>query len=139
MKRLIAIIVTGLIAGCATTPSGRNETFEAAPSPVDQTIHSATIEDYILALPPFAFHDESVEQFSEVVRKARSMDPRNNKRGRDSLLISGDGLWPTRDFTLDRSTNTLRIFVHEGEGPSAPYEATMRRVPGGWMRNISIQ
>jgi hypothetical protein len=53
MKGLASIIFAGVLAGCALTSSERHETFVAAPSPIDRMIDSATIEDYILALPPF--------------------------------------------------------------------------------------
>jgi hypothetical protein len=139
MKKLAAIILTGLLVGCSTKPSSQSEIFTAAPSSIDQTIGSSTIEDYILALPPFEFHEDAVDQFRERVRGARATEARNRDRGRDSLFVDGGGSWPAKDFVLDRSSHTLRIHVYPGEGDSSPFELTMQRVPGGWRRGPIIK
>ncbi len=128
-----------LCVGCAVSPKVTEEAFVEAPSAIDQTIKTAAIEDYILALPQFEFHEETVEQFRERVRGARSDDARNRGRDRDSLFVSGDGSWPAKDFTLDRSSHALRIFVYPGGVDSSPFETTMRRVPGGWMRGPTVK
>jgi hypothetical protein len=90
-------------------------------------------QEYIVAFPLHAFHEESVEQFREKVYKARASDPKNKGRDRDSLFIQGQGANSSMEFSLDRETNILRIKVYCWEPGTTPYETTMRRVPGGWM------
>lgn len=139
MKKLAAIIFTGLLAGCATMPSDRNETFVAVASPIDRLIESATIEDYILALPPFEFHEETVEQFTERVRNARMTEKQNLGKDRDSLFVKGDGSAPSKLFILDRRRQMFTIRSMNWEPGAAEDSITMRRVPGGWMRGPRIE
>jgi hypothetical protein len=139
MNRLAAIIFTGLLAGCATIPSDRNETFVAVASPIDQSIDSATIEDYILALPPFEFHEETVQQFTERVRNARKTESQNSGKDLDFLFVKGDGSAPSKVFNLDRRRHMLTIRSMNWEPGMAEDSITMRRVPGGWMRGPRIE
>ncbi len=139
MKRLAAIIFTGLLAGCATMPSERNEIFVAAASPMDHTIDSATIEDYILALPPFEFHEETVEQFTERVRNARMTEKQNLGKDRDFLFVTGDGSAPSKVFILDRKRQMLTIRRMNWEPGMTEDSIKMRRIPGGWMRGPRIE
>ena len=139
MKRLASIISTGILVGCAVKPSDRNETFEAAPSRVDQMIDFATIEDYILALPPFEFHEETVEQFAERVRSARMTEKQNLGKDRDYLFVRGDGSVPSKVFILDRSQRMLTIRSLNWEPGMSDDSVTMRRVLGGWQRGPRIE
>jgi hypothetical protein len=153
MKKLAAIIFTGLLAACATMPSDRNETFVAVASPIDQSIDSATIEDYILALPPFEFHEETVEQFAERVRNARMTEKQNlgkdrgiitireakGDKDRDFLFVKGDGSAPSKVFILDRRRQMLTIRRINWEPGMTEDSITMRRVRGGWMRGPRIE
>ena len=137
--RLAAIIFTGLFAACATMPSERDVTFVAVASSIDQTIVSATIEDYILALPPFEFHEETVEQFTERVRNARKTENQNSGKDRNFLFVKGDGSAPSKIFILDRRRQILTIRSMNWEPGMAEDSITMRRVPGGWMRGSRIE
>lgn len=135
MKSPIAtLLALFFCSSCTFNTVARTETFEVCPSLIDVNLDRATIEDYITALPPEGFHEAPVESFRSTVRDARTSEPKNFGKDRDSLFISGDGCWPSQDFTLDRNTKTLRIRVNAWEPEEAPYEITMRRVPGGWMR-----
>lgn len=138
MKNIAAIIITALFAGCATVPGGKAEVFEAAPSRIDQRIDTASIEDYILALPPFAFHEETVAQFAERVRGARASEKENAGMDRDSLFVRGDGSAPSKKFVLDRSLRTLTITSMNWEPGMTHDIVAMRRVQGGWMRGPRI-
>ncbi len=120
-------------------PSDRNETFVAVASPIDRLIESETIEDYILALPPFEFHEETVEQFTERVRNARMTEKQNLGKDRDSLFVKGDGSAPSKLFILDRRRQMLTIRSMNWEPGAAEDSITMRRVPGGWMRGPRIE
>jgi hypothetical protein len=134
MKRLAAIICTGILAGCTVMPSDQKETFVAAPSPIARVDQSATIEDYILALPPFEFHEETVEQFTERVRSARRNEKRNLDKDRDYLFVSGDGSAPSKIFILDRKRRVLTIQSMNWEPGMADDSMTMRRVFGRTQR-----
>jgi hypothetical protein len=134
MKRLISIIFTVILAGCAVTPSNPSETYVATPSPIDQKIDSATIEDYILALPPFELHEESVKQFTVRVRSARLTEKQNLCKDRDYLFVRGDGSAPSKVFLLDRSQRMLTIRSINWEPGMSDDSVTMRRVAGGWQR-----
>lgn len=135
MKRLAGFFVAVLIASCATGPRVETAEFEATPSPIDQHIDTASIEDYILALPPYGFHEESVEQFADRVRNARTTEKRNEGRGDDFLFVSGDGCWPSKEFALDRRQRMLTIRILNWEPGLTDEVVLMRRVPGGWMRS----
>ena len=139
MKILLSAILTATLAGCAFSPGPIKEDFVAAPSVIDQRIEAATIEDYVVALPPFAYHEASVEQFEEQVRRARADDEKNHGKGVDYLFVSGDGCWPSKDFVLDLDRRTLRVSVYQWEPGTKDYTETMRRVPGGWMRGPQVQ
>ena len=139
MKRLTAIIFAGLLAGCATLPSDREETFVAVVNPIDQSIGSTAIEDYILALPPFEFHEETIEQFAERVRNARKTEGQNFGKSRDFLFVKGDGSAPSKVFILDRRRRMLTIRSMNWEPGRTEDTITMRRVPGGWMRGPRIE
>ena len=119
-------------------PGARNETFVAMTSNVDQMIDSATIEDYILALPPFEFHDETVEQFTERVRSARKTEKQNFGKARNYLFLRGDGSAPSKIFVFDRRRQILTIRSMNWEPNMTEDSMTMRRVPGGWMRSPRI-
>lgn len=139
MKILAAIIFTGLLAGCATMTRDRDETFVAVTSPIDQSIDTATIEDYILALPPFEFHEETVEQFTEKVKNARMTEKQNLGKDRDFLFVKGDGSAPSKIFILDRRRQMLTIRRMNWEPGMTEDTITMRRIPGGWMRGHRIE
>jgi hypothetical protein len=138
MKTIAAFISTAILSGCAVTSSGLNETFVAFPSPIDRMIDSASIEDYILALPPFEFHEESVEQFTLRVRNARKTEKTNSGRDCDELFVRGDGSAPAKFFALDRERKMLTIRIMNWEPGMAEETITMRRVVGGWMRGPRI-
>ena len=138
MKFGLVTLFIPLLAGCVIAPSSKKEEFEAAPSSIDERIETASIEDYVVALPPFAYHEESVEQFVEQVRRARTEEKGNRGKGMDYLFVSGDGCWPSKDFVLNRDRRTLKIRVNNWEPGMTDYTETMRRVPGGWMRGPRI-
>jgi hypothetical protein len=139
MKRLALIFFTGMLVGCTLMPSDKEDTFVAASSPIDQMIDSASIEDYILALPPYEFHEETIEQFAERVRSARLTEKQNLGKDRDTLFIRGDGSAPSKVFTLDRSQRLLTILSMNWEPGMADDSLTMRRVSGGWLRGPLIE
>jgi hypothetical protein len=116
------------------TPGNQRETFVAAPSPIDQSIEFATIEDYILALPPFEFHEETVKQFTARVSNSRTTEKQNHGRDRDYLFVRGDGSAPSKVFILDRSQRMLTIRSRNWEPGMSDDSVTMRRVAGGWLR-----
>jgi hypothetical protein len=123
-----------LVSGCAVEEAAkRPEQFEAAPNPIDDGIANASTEEYILALPTYHFHEESPEAFAARVHGARML-PQNKGKDRDYLFVPGDGAWPSKEFTLHRLSRRLIIRVHATEIDGG-YTTTMRRVPGGWVRN----
>ena len=128
-----------LLASCVMNPPGEKEEFVAAPSLIDEGMETASIEDYIIALPPFAYHEASMEQFAQQVRDARLNEEENRDKGADYLFVGGDGCWPSKDFILDRERRTLRIRVYQWEPGMKDYAETMRRVDGGWMRGPRIE
>jgi hypothetical protein len=109
------------------------ETFIAAQSSVDRNLNEASIENYITALPPNAFHSDSVEQFRKRVSKARPSNDNDKLTGRDFLFLQAAGENPPMKFFLDRATRMLTIEVYSTKRGEKPYEVTMRRVSGGWM------
>ena len=123
----------GTLVGYEMTPSDQNAIFVAAPSSIDQTIDTASIEDYILALPPFEFHEETVEQFAKRVRSARMSEKQNVGKSRDYLFVRSDGCAPSKVFLLDRARRTLTIRSLNWEPGVSDDLVTMRRVPGGWL------
>ncbi len=139
MKTLFNALLTAALVGCAFEPSAVKEEFVATPSVIDERIETASIEDYVVALPPFAYHESSVEQFEEQVRTAREMQTENRGKGLDYLFVSGDGCWPSKDFVLDRDRRSLKGRVYQWEPGMKDYTETMRRVPGGWMRGPHVE
>jgi hypothetical protein len=139
MKILLSAFISATLAGCAFGPSAAREEFIATPSVIDERIDTASIEDYIVALPPFAYHESSVGQFEEQVRTARGRETENQGKGRDYLFVNGDGCWPSKDFVLDSQSRTLRIRIYNWEPGTTDYTETMRRVPGGWMRGPQVK
>ena len=132
-----------LLTNCVTGSKAIGESFVEAPSSLDDRLDTASIEDYIIALPPYAFHEESVDSFVDHVKRSRGEEA-DKSRGNDPnfLLVGGDGCWPSKDFTLDRKTRTLHVRIYNWE---PPWENTisilaMRRVPGrrGQSRLTSI-
>ncbi len=138
MKALFGIILIPFLLGCMSTPRTTNEKFEVAPNRIDQSIGSATIEDYILALPPFAFHEESVDQFAVRVRQARLSEKENVGKNQDYLFVSGDGSAPSKEFLLDRRLRVVTIRSFNWEPGTTDDSITMRRVSGGWMRGPRV-
>jgi hypothetical protein len=130
---LVCLLIPLLVA-CASPPSGDQGSFEAAPSRIDSRVGTATIEDYIIALPPFAYHEESVRKFKNRVIRARADESLNDGKEADYLYIGGDGTWPPKEFTLDRDTRTLTIHVFSWEPGIDDYTEIMKRVPGGWIK-----
>jgi hypothetical protein len=139
MKTLLSALLTATLMGCAFGPSTVKEEFVAMPSMIDERIETASIEDYVVALPPFAYHESSVEQFIEQVRTAREREAENCGKGLDYLFVNGDGCWPSKDFVLDRDQRSLKAHVYQWEPGMKDYNETMRRVPGGWMRGPRVE
>jgi hypothetical protein len=139
MKFSLGTLLVPVLAGCVFAPSATKETFESAPSSIDERIETASIEDYIIALPPFAYHEESVNQFVDKVRRAREESKENRGKGANHLYVNGDGCWPAKDFVLDRDRRTLKVRVYNWEPGMTDYTETMRRVPGGWMRGPHVE
>lgn len=135
----ISILLMFLLSGCGFNPTMEKEEFVAAPSSIDERIETASIEEYVIALPPFAYHEASVEQFAQQVGSARVNEEQNRGKGADYLFVGGDGCWPSKDFILDRERRTLRIRVYQWEPGMKDYSETMRRVDGGWMRGPRIE
>ncbi|HEX7260723.1 MAG TPA: hypothetical protein VF258_02825 [Luteolibacter sp.] len=139
MKILFSALFTASLVGCALESSAVKEEFVATPSMIDERIETASIEDYVVALPPFAYHESSVEQFVEQVRTARGRQTENRGKGLDYLFVNGDGCWPSKDFVLDRDRSSLKVRVYQWEPGIKDYTETMRRVPGGWMRGPRVE
>ncbi|GAA5123761.1 hypothetical protein JIN84_11780 [Luteolibacter yonseiensis] len=136
MKILVVAVLCSILGGCAPALVVNQEKFEAAPSSIDSRLDSASIEDYIIALP--LHHEGGVEQFEEQVRLARVEKAENLGKGPDYLFVGGDGVSPARGFGLDRRKRLLTIRSYEWEPGFPDTMETMRRVPGGWMRGPSI-
>lgn len=134
MKTAVIGVLLLLFVGCSATQDQKKEVFQPLPSSLDSDVETASIEDYILALPPFANHEESVDSFASRVRRARTEEPKNEGKNLDYLFCGCDGTWPAKEFLLDRKTRTLKIRIFEWEADSKDYTETMRRVPGGWIR-----
>ena len=133
MKTLLLALGLFIPASCASHRHADRQEFIATPGPIEQ-LRDPSVEDYVLALPAYSFHEEIVPLFTERVRTARTL-PENQNRSRDSLYLPGDGCWPAKEFTLDRPSRTLTIFVHGGSlAEEVPYTTTMRRVENGWIR-----
>jgi hypothetical protein len=139
MKIILSVFLTMIAVGCAFAPDTAKEEFVAAPGAIDERIESASIEDYIIALPSFAYHEESVSQFSTRVRNARNLEKRNKGKDANYLFVPGDGSWPSKAFYLDPDSGTLTIRIFNWEPLVKDYTETMRRVPGGWMRGPGIE
>lgn len=104
-----------------------------SPDPIDRRIDSATIEDYILAVPPNELHEGSRAGFEQTVRSARAL-ARNQSRPADELYVPGDGARGPYEFTLNRDSRTLGAsFVGETED-APPHVIQYQRMPGGWLR-----
>jgi hypothetical protein len=139
MKFRLSILLIPLFASCALNQGAKKEVFVAAPNSIDERIETASIEDYIIALPPYAYHEASVDQFVEQVRRVRVDQEENHSKGPNYLFVNGDGCWPSKDFVLDRERRSLKIRVYQWEPGMKDYTETMRRVPGGWMRGPQIE
>ncbi len=137
MNGVLRMLPSLILTACQTTPPAPRESFAAAPARLDAFIGNASIEEYILALPPYAFHEQSVEGFARSVREARTTQPQNAGRSADCLSLPGDGTWPAQEFFLDRSRRTLTIRIHSAEPRTTVETVTMQRVPGGWLRGQS--
>ncbi len=135
---LVALLMP-LLAACASFPEMTDDPFEAAPSKIDSRLETASIEEYIIALPPFAYHEESVRQFKDRVMRARAEEKQNSGKETEYLYVGGDGSWPAKQFTLDRDNRTLSIHVFSWEPGIDDYTETMERVPGGWIRGPRIE
>jgi hypothetical protein len=136
MKNIVMTLWLAVLTCCATSPYTSKESFEAAPSTIDNHLDKASIEEYIIALPPFAFHEEPVESFALNVVRSRRNQAKNKGKDDNYLYVGGDGCWPAKDFTLDRKNRVLHIQIFHWEPPMEDTVSilTMRRVPGGWMR-----
>ena len=119
---------------CGSIDQGVKEQYVSSPAAIDSFLDRATVEDYIVALPPYSFHEAPSEWAIHHARTARYSHLKNTGRSKDSLYLSGDGCWPAQEFFLDRKTKTLVIRVYTYEPGEDPYEYKMRRVTGGWMR-----
>lgn len=138
MKYFLIALCVSLLANCVTGSKADGESFDAAPSSLDDRLDTASIEDYVIALPPFAFHEESVESFVDSVKRSRGREADKSRRNDPNFLfVGGDGCWPAKDFTLDRKTRTLHVRIYNWEPPLEDTISllTMRRVPGGWRRS----
>jgi hypothetical protein len=134
MNGVLRMLPALILTACQTAPPAPRENFAAAPARLDAHIESASIEEYILALPPHAFYEQSVEGFARSVREARARQPQNAGRNADYLFLPGDGTWPAQEFFLDRSRRTMTIRIHSQEPGTTVETVTMQRVPGGWKR-----
>jgi hypothetical protein len=139
MKLSLLSLLLLLLVSCVFTSGVKSEKFEAASSSLDERIETASIEDYIIALPPFAYHEASVDQFAQQVRASRFLLDENRGKGSDYLFVGGDGCWPSKEFKFDREKRTLKIRVYQWEPGTKDYSETMRRVPGGWMRGSRVE
>jgi hypothetical protein len=139
MKIYFCALITATLVGCAFGPSAVKEEFVAAPSVIDSRIETASIEDYVVALPPFDYHESSVEQFEEQVRTARGREDENRGKGLDYLFVNGDGCWPSKEFVVDRDRRSLKVRVYQWELGMKDHTETMRRVPAGWMRGPRVE
>ncbi|QJE96812.1 hypothetical protein [Luteolibacter luteus] len=125
-----------LFISCASTEAPLTYHYMKSPDPIDRRIDSATIEDYILAVPPHELHEGSRAGFEQTVRSARAL-PRNQIRPADELYVPGDGAMGPYEFTLHRDSRTLDArFVGETDD-APPHVIQYQRMPGGWlMRNL---
>jgi hypothetical protein len=139
MKTLAFLAIFVSLVGCSFKNIGQEDAFIAAPSSIDDRIGTASIEDYIVALPPFNYHESSVEDFVNQVTRARTDSRENRDKGSNYLFVSGDGTWPSKDFILDRDRRTLKIRVYQWEEGVEDYTESLTRVPGGWIRTPRIQ
>ncbi len=130
----LRLLVGGLFASLLVACAGdRSREITNQETPREEWSASASIEEYILALPAYEFHEETVESFSVSVRHARRL-PENRGKSPDYLFVPGDGTWPAKEFFLDRATGRLTIKVHPGPEPgSKGYTTVRRRVAGGWI------
>jgi hypothetical protein len=137
MKYFIMALWISLLTNCVTGSKAIGELFVAAPSSLDDRLDTASIEDYIIALPPYAFHEESVDSFVDNVKRSRGEADKSRGSDPNFLFVGGDGCWPSKDFTLDRKTRTLHVRIYNWEPPweNTISILTMRRVPGGWLRS----
>ena len=133
MNALFVALILVSIAGCTPHSDRPPKKRALTPSAIDHHIDAATIEDHILALPAFAFHEESTGDFRKRIRGARSL-PQNKGRSLDSLYCPGDGTWPAKEFIWDRQKRTLTINV-QSDGIDPGYTVIMQRGPGEWIRS----
>jgi len=138
MKFIFAAVLCSLLAACALQPAASQEKFEAAPSSIDARLDAASIEEYIIALPLYAYHEGTAEQFEEQVRLARVEKKENRGKGSDYLFVGGDGARSSIGVSLDRKRRLLTIRSYDWEPGFPDTMETMRRVPGGWMRGPSV-
>lgn len=130
-----ALATSLCLSSCSTTSTispretTNKEHFEAAPSSIDKQRNKASLEEFILALPPYSLHEETVEGFRERVYR----EHKEQQAKHDEMHLSGDGCWPSKDIKLDRTTSTLYILSYPGPEPDSEYTLHLwRRVRGGW-------
>ena len=119
------LMVAATLSGCGIGSS--------VSGPLDRNLDKAPIEAYILALPAFAFHEESASDFRMRVMSSKSIR-RGGTENPDFLHCEGDGSYPVREFTLDRASHTLTIKSLPGEGPTSGNTVAMKRVAGKWIK-----
>jgi len=132
MTKLVASLLPALLFACATpTDAPLVLHHEKSPSPIDRHIETATIEDYILAVPIHRLHEGDRKGFEAAVRNARSL-PENRGLPADELYLPGDGSMGPHKFILDRNSRTLEVRVI-GTGEEFPASTSLyKRVRSGW-------
>ena len=132
MNKLLVSGLLVLILSCATTHKPPGPGFLRSPDPIDRKIGSATLEDYILAMPAYQLHEGDRAGFEATVRNARTL-PRNQGRPADQLYVPGDGGTGPHEFSLDRASRTLTIRSIGIGDDTPPSTSRYQRIPGGWL------
>jgi len=128
LKRLAVFLCT-ILAGCGLNPAheggARLEVAAAA-----RSLKNTPIEECILELPPFRYHEEKREEFVARVRSARALT-QNDGRSRDYLFVPGDGTSGDKEFSLDRGAGILVVKIGAADGASGGID-TWKKEPHGW-------
>lgn len=136
MKALLLPALCCLLFSCASTEKPQDPGYLKSPHPIDRKIESATIEDYILAVPAYTFHEGDRAGFEKTVRNARAL-PQNQGRPADELYVPGDGSAGPYEFVLDRGSHALNARYVGRNAETPPHTIRYQRIPGGWQtRNL---
>jgi len=122
------------LSSCAPTKADYSAHYLESPSPIDRNFDSATIEDYILAVPIYRLHEGTREGFEEAVRTARLL-PQNQGKPANELYLPGDGSMGPHEFSLNRESRTLtaKVIGDRADEVSPSSTDSYQRVPGGWL------